>query len=277
MARGADDNPTEEEGALASSRTRLLALLPSASSTDRPSRTNPSSYGSSNDDLSKNDSAASFELLLPTKHSERNESALTSKIHRYCRKRPAIVAGVLIAFCGLVALIICSIAGFSGIPFHGPSGTKKYHQLTATEREPFSTLDPLKDLGLYSLERPKESSPPESVYRDTPQRALPTNAWYQNFLMAKGEPTNVHRAYAQPYVVDAVGPIPGLRAHPNHLDASTTVVQLSFVDSHGLTLGAAASKAQKKSPTKTYSVVSTTALAATLKWVSGTRLLEFHI
>lgn len=87
-------------------------------------------------------------------------------------------------------------------------------------------------------------------------------------LMSHGEPTSVHRCYPMPYVVDAVGPIPGLRAHPNHFVASTTVVQLSFVDSHGLTLGASPinSTSQSEQPTRRYSVVSTTALGLTMEW-----------
>lgn len=250
----------DDQGKIVTSSSQLLA--PSAGSTNRPSRSNLGSYGASDDAMS-HDSAASFELLLPSKKAKRNEKGLKAKIMHCSRKRPALVAAALLSFAALLAL---TTVGFRS---RSSSGAKT-HRLVVDERAPFSTLDPVKDLGLYRLERPEASGPPESVLRGTEQRALPTNTWYQNLLMAKGEPSEVHRAYPMPYVVDEVGPIPGLRAHPNHLDASTTVVQLSFVDSHGLTLGAAHAdgNSSKKSPSKKYSVVATTALAVTLEWVS---------
>jgi len=270
MTRHSDaSDPAMKQGdVLVTSSSQLLA--PSANSTHRPSRSNLDNYGASDDSMSRNDSAASFELLLP-RQSQRKGSVLKSKIQHYCRKRPALVAAVLLTFAGIVALTVTS-AFPSVFKSRGHFGGKK-HRLVVNERAPFSTLDPVKDLGLYPLSRPEASGPPDSVLRGTQQHALPTNTWYQNLLMAKGEPSDVHRAYPMPYVVDMVGPIPGLRAHPNHLDASTTVVQLSFVDSHGLTLGAAAADGtggSDDSPHKKYSVISTTALAATLEWVSAT-------
>lgn len=244
----------------ATSRSHLFA--PSASSTNRPSRSNLKSYGASDDNISQSDSVASFELLLPKGHQRSN----IPKLRHYCRTRPVMTATTLIVCSGVVALMIALVLPSSHFERKHFFATKK-HWLDGAERPPFSTLDPVHDLGLYSLSRPDGSSPPASILRDTKQRALPTNTWYQNLLMAKGEPNSVHRAYPMPYVVDTVGPIPGLRAHPNHLVASTTVVQLSFVESHGLTLGAAAANESKSEPpSRQYSVVSTTALAVTLEW-----------
>ena len=165
--------------------------------------------------------------------------------------------------------MICSCVGHSsgsGGVFSGLSGGKR-NGLQGAGRAPFSTLDPVKDLGLYSLSRPEDSSPPHAILKSTQQQALPTNSWYQNLLLVRGEPSEVQRAYTMPYILDLVGPVPGLRAHPNHLDASTNVVQLSFVDSHGLTLGAVdADLDSSKPPSNRYSVVAMTALAATLQW-----------
>jgi len=256
----------DDDGAI-TSMSKLLA--PSASSTNRPSRSN---YGASDDDsVSRNDSAASFELLLP-RQSKLQEGSLKAKIQRHCRSRPALATAIILTLLGLVALVTALALPDSGVKPGDQSGAKK-HGLEGSERPPFSTLDPVKDLGLYPLSRPQDSSPPKSLLRDTPQQAVPTNMWYQNLLLAKGEPTDVHRAYPMPYVVDSVGPIPGLRAHPNHFDSSTTVVQLSFVASHGLTLGAAVADSSQSEPlSKRYSVVSTTALAVTLEWVSGRSL-----
>jgi hypothetical protein len=125
---------------------------------------------------------------------------------------------------------------------------------------PFSTLHPVDDLGMFGVVHKR--SPPESVVRGNSQ-AVPTSAWYENLLVADGEPTSIHKAYVIPYLVDAVGPIPGLRVHSNHLTATSTTIQLEFVETHGLTLGAFSSSGTSNS----YSVVSTNPLGLTLKWV----------
>ena len=126
---------------------------------------------------------------------------------------------------------------------------------------PFSTLHPVDDLGLFGVLHTR--LPPESVQRGIGQ-ALPTSAWYENLLVADGEPTSINKAYVIPYLVDAVGPIPGLRVHPIHLTATATTVQIHTVDTHGLTLGAS----NGANSTKEYSVVSTNPLGLTLTWVS---------
>jgi endo-1,3(4)-beta-glucanase len=237
-----------------------MLLAPSAGSTERPTRSNLSGYGASDDSddsVPQNDSSASFELLLPRKSDQERGK---SKIQRFFRnKRRVMIAATLLALSGVVAVICSCLGRSSGGVSSGLSGAKK--------NIPFSTLDPVKDLGLYPLSRPEDSRPPHALLGNSQQQAWPTNAWYQNLLLVRGEPSDVQRAYTMPYILDLVGPVPGLRAHPNHLDASTNVVQLSFVDSHGLTLGAVAPDLDSsKPPSNRYSVVSTTALAATLKW-----------
>jgi len=130
---------------------------------------------------------------------------------------------------------------------------------------PFSTLDPVEDLGMFGVLH--SQTPPQSMARVSENKAMPTNAWYQNLIIgANSEPTNINKAYAVPYMVDVVGPIPGLRIHPNHLDASATMVQLLIVEPHGLTLGASGSGAANAS--MAYSIQSTNPLGLTLEWVS---------
>ncbi|KAL3910500.1 MAG: hypothetical protein SGILL_007666 [Bacillariaceae sp.] len=77
------------------------------------------------------------------------------------------------------------------------------------------------------------------------RNALPTNAWYQNLLMARGEPSNLQRAYTVPYLIDVVGAIPGVRAHVTHTEANDQVMQLSFNEAFGLVLGATKSLESK--------------------------------
>ena len=276
MTRNGRIDPSVDEGESPTDKSHLFMVNPSANSTDQPSQKNLSDYGTS---IAQSDSAASFEVLLPREGGGKRGmfKKVTSCVHRAFSKRPTTVVGLLlIATCLLAFLGSTALRSSSGGIF--PGAAKDL--LDAEGRPTFSVLDPVKELGLFPLSRPEASGPPHSVLSESRHKALPTNAWYQNMLMAKGEPTDVHRVYTMPYVLDATGPIPGLRTHPNHMDGSTTVVQLSFVDNHGITLGAAASpnhsstsqtkesSAGTKAPSKRYSVVSTTSLAVNLKWVS---------
>jgi hypothetical protein len=161
------------------------------------------------------------------------------------------------------------------LPFHrdedksGDESSQKFNNL-----QPLSRLDPVKDLGLMDYPRPRDSQPGdalthENVSGDKMSGPFPTNAWYQNLLMIKNEPSEVHRAYSIPYIVDAIGPIPGLRLHPNHVGASSEVVQLYNVDQYGLTLGAAPDATSSHSADRThrYHVEKMTNLGVTLQWV----------
>ena len=119
--------------------------------------------------------------------------------------------------------------------------------------------------------------------RSSTGAAYPTNAWYQNMLLPPTggddfEPSNLNRIYSTPYVLDPVGSIPGIRLHANYLVSTSRVIQLSYNEEFGLTLGAS----EKVSPfdvkndddsshqdvSHRYSVVSTTELGLTAKWVS---------
>ena len=187
-------------------------------------------------------------------------------------------------------------------------------------KQPLSTLHPVYDLGLPQFSRPEDSRPPKALLGSTTKarqlaaedgnsgggesqgpgpgnnipNVFPTNAWYQNMLLVRDgdEPTEVNRAYSTPFLVDAVGPIPGLRVHANHVDASTAVVQLNSVNTYGLTVGAApdgatlatlmaatsaAATTEDSNATNTaaardhsnkYSVENMTPLGVTLAWVS---------
>ena len=165
-----------------------------------------------------------------------------------------------------------------------------------THPKPLSRHHPVTDLGLMAVERPVETGPPKELFRHHPARqngrrdALPTNAWYQNMLLLDDgqEPTNVHRAYASPYIFDVVGSVPGLRLSPNRIDSGNMVMQLALNDQHGMTLGALPKKLKRnnKSPSlphglsHRYSVLATTELGVTLGWVSrytfDTYILTFN-
>jgi hypothetical protein len=144
------------------------------------------------------------------------------------------------------------------------------------DARPFSDRDPVRDLGVMEFTRPLDTSPPQGLFRrseeslfTTQRQATPTNAWYQNMLMVRGEPSNLQRAYSIPYLVDVTGVIPGLRVHHNRIVASTAVMQLSFNDQFGLTLGATGDlqKGSKGTYSYNYTVLETAELGVTLQWV----------
>ena len=138
--------------------------------------------------------------------------------------------------------------------------------------KPLSKLDPIYDLHLHGFDRNADTSPPLNIYRPNADAAVPTNEWYQNLLISHAETTELQRVYAVPYMVDLAGPIPGLQIHPNHIDASSNVIQLSYVIPHGLTLGAAENSKHATSVntmTNGYSVLHMTPLGITLTWVRG--------
>lgn len=125
-----------------------------------------------------------------------------------------------------------------------------------------STLDPVHDLKLYSYKRPDSSKPPKVLSKSAAQ-VYPTNAWYQNLLMVEDVPTDLHRVYAIPYIVDAAGRIAGIRLHAGQRTASNTVIQWNVQNEFGLTIGNldAASR---------FELEATTPLGLTLGWVSQT-------
>jgi len=149
---------------------------------------------------------------------------------------------------------------------------------------PLSLLDPVQDLKLPELGRPsdnpfypsfyygnngtKDPGPPPTF------KAQPTNAWYQNMLQVSqyGEPSEIQRAYPSPYLVDLIGPIPGLNIHPTDLGSGDMGMQITYNGDFGLTLGATKSikyilgHGINNGNTNRYKVLKTTELGITLEW-----------
>ena len=157
-----------------------------------------------------------------------------------------------------------------------PSNADNTFDTETTNIGPFSQLDPVKDLGLWTVDRPADSRPP-SIVQPLQDRysALPTNAWYQNLLLVRNTetPASINRAYVIPYVVDAASPvIPGLRVIPNRLQVGDSTTEVIAPENFGVTLGVAAassSNADDEVPLdRDYVVQDATQLAVTLEWVS---------
>jgi endoglucanase Acf2 len=143
---------------------------------------------------------------------------------------------------------------------------------------PFSVLDPVQDLERYGYDRPTSSSPNARLdpLRDNKKGgALPTNSWYQNMLRldVDQDPTKNHRVYTVPYILDAAGDFPGLRAHSTRLDATPSQVILQIDEPYALTLGAMTDTIKGDTNNdllldKGYSVHEATELGLTLHWGS---------
>lgn len=197
--------------------------------------------------------------------------------NRKMKRGQAIALLVCTCFFSVAVVVLVYFNTFQGKEVAHSGSLPFSPKQSRSDPLPFSDKHPVRDLGLIGYSRPLATAPPEGLFRqmnnstsETDQTSLPTNAFYQNMLLLKGEPSNLHRAYALPYVIDAVGPIQGVSLHPNYLVASTSVVQLTFNQVFGLTLGAAGdvSSSSKKKVSHRYTIGNTTELGVTLHWVS---------
>jgi hypothetical protein len=256
-------------------------IKPSNNSTSNPSLDNLASSSNGND-------AETYRLLpQPEMHGQTppcRSLSLEEALHKHVTGRHVRRRTILLCVAFLVALFLG--VGFWFRQHRRSSDTSSWSdedlipygnrsRTGAAQRAPFSQQHPVTDLGLYDYPRPKTANVPgRPLLLGMPQRtSYPTNAWYQSLLLPVGEPEVLHRAYAIPYVVDAAGPVPGLRIHPNHVDASSFVVQLYVIEEYGLTLGAARNVAvqvrqtEEEAPTHQYRVTHATPLGVTLDWV----------
>jgi hypothetical protein len=227
----------------------------------------PSSNGASTKESSSYHATEARQLLEVSDAKDSFASdGHSGKITVFYRNNRNVLLGVaLVALFGIVAF---------AMPWHTvahgdlPEGSAtKYHGS-------LSKLHPVDDLGLYSFSRDKGTSPMSALTKGSEKNGgsvnYPTNAWYQNILMMDDEPSNIHRIYAVPFVLDPAGPIPGVRVHPNHIQASTAVVQLNTVEAYALTVGAAKDATSKHNSTETngYIIENMTPLGVTLGFVS---------
>lgn len=249
-----------------SETTCLLPEPPSAHSMESPVRRSYSKESlplvSSYEDLRQ-----SVELQLQALNSQ-------SKSEAEIPNRRALGShhAILLLFFG------CSLSVFLFFLLYFEPYTPSSNSRSRSEPIPFSFYDPVDDLGLASFDRPKASAPPPHLFLDPFEigneslemhRTYPTNAWYQNLLMVDGEPSNLHRAYSMPYLLDMVGLLPGIQIHPNHILASSDVLQLSFNEQFSLTIGAAPkypSSISTEELSHRYRVAQTTELGVSLRW-----------
>lgn len=266
--------PSSEDDVLATETTGLL--IPSANSTELPTVSNSKGktlpLASSYDDVRE---SVAMELQALNQSKNMHEPPTRSDLNR----RPAFT--MLLIGC----ILSVALVAYPHFHHHGSSDETNG---SPGRPIPFSRQDPVHDLQLLEFNRPKETGPPAKLFLNhavsssTQKRTtLPTNAWYQNMLLLRGEPSSIHRVYASPYMLDVVGMIPGLQAHPNHIDSSKFVMQLSYDALSGLTLGATGDAANGN-PTSDkdshrYSILTTTKLGLTIGWVRLSEEVHFFL
>lgn len=230
----------------------------------------PSSDGASTKASSSYQAAEARKLLEVSSNKDSfADNGRKGKVEVFYRNNRNVLLGVaLVALFAIVAFAVPWHSAARGDRTDDPAGfVTKYHGS-------LSKLHPVDDLGLYNFSRDKGSSPPSALTKGAEKHggwaSYPTNAWYQNILMMDDEPSNIHRVYAVPFVLDPAGPIPGVRVHPNHIQASTAVVQLNTVEAYALTVGATTDATSKFNSTETngYIIENMTPFGVTLGFVS---------
>jgi hypothetical protein len=105
----------------------------------------------------------------------------------------------------------------------------EYPYVTAawsSKAAPFSRVDPA-TLNITGVERPAVSYPGrvfgKLLDKDIP---LPTNAWFENFLLGPGDDPDGNKIFQVPYILDMAGPIPGIRTHACHVQANGRAVMV---------------------------------------------------
>eukprot|EP00934_Nitzschia_sp_Nitz4_P007562 Nitzschia sp. Nitz4//scaffold27_size158506//54819//58530//NITZ4_002596-RA/size158506-snap-gene-0.215-mRNA-1//-1//CDS//3329545476//7552//frame0 len=140
--------------------------------------------------------------------------------------------------------------------------------LTLQSFGPYSSQDPVDDVGLANFDRSTQTSPSSRLSALSQQAAVPTNAWYQNLLLLLDSetPTDNHRVYTMPYMVDVNGPIPGLRVHSSSITSSSAQVIVSVNDPYAVTLGATGDGTTDVPTDWGYTVPTANDLGITLEW-----------
>ncbi|GAX26526.1 hypothetical protein FisN_23Lh055 [Fistulifera solaris] len=110
---------------------------------------------------------------------------------------------------------------------------------------------------------------PPNVLTSSGDAPYPTSAWYQNLLLLPDDavaPTTLEHAYAVPYVVDAAGPISGIRLHSVSLQGDEKNIYANYATAHSVTLGSAPTSDMNAR----YQIQQTTSLGVTLEWTANT-------
>lgn len=133
-------------------------------------------------------------------------------------KEWSIVLGIAVLFLSLLSIYIAS-----------DRSTSFLQAAWSSRAAPFSTVDPA-SLGFIPMDRP-DISKPGPIFGDLLDRnlPLPTNSWYENFLLGMRNDGQENKVFQVPYILDTGGHIPGVRTHSCHVQANNRAVMASFI------------------------------------------------
>lgn len=135
---------------------------------------------------------------------------------------------------------------------------------------PFSVEDP-KSFGISYTSRSAASMPGEIfgslLTRNVP---IPTNMWCENLFFGARSDDESNKVFQIPYVVDAAGPIVGIRTHSTHLKGTDRSIVMEIEGDTGITLGAVEDLAGEHITLDQGSYI--THVAVELKWTSISKL-----
>jgi len=140
-------------------------------------------------------------------------------------KRHPIVLTSLILF----SLIILVVLFFNS--------TDKSHELlmktasagtwSSAKVAPFSTVNP-DSIGFTSYDRRTAKPGPVFAKMFDTGIPLPTNSWYENFLLGIETNSEQNVVFQVPYILDTAGKIPGIRMHPCYVQAFSKQVMVTI-------------------------------------------------
>lgn len=143
----------------------------------------------------------------------------------------AVMGGSFLLFAAVIsALFFSSSSSVTSPVVEGAAWSAK--------AKPFSTTDPV-NLGFAAMERPA-SSKPGPIFGELLNRSipLPTNCWYQNFLLGSTNNGEKNKVFQVPYIMDTAGTIAGVRTHPAHVQGNDKSVMMTYEPDNGMSLGA---------------------------------------
>lgn len=256
--------------------------MPSPASTDFPSASKLFGYGAATDGSGNEPliqmSNSNADLYLP--YADSNNGSFDSleggdpNFRRQVRRKKLMTRGIALAVCLAVALGVYGLASGPATPkktsdqLNPSENNHEEANIPDTSTKPLSKKHPVTDLKIPEVLR-TSAAPNEDLFGPNTSPARPTNAWYENLVLCKGEPTEEQRVYPLPYLVDTVGPLAGIRVNSPTVKAGATDIQLIEIPQHGLTVGAAAPAHVVDgtvTKSKAYTITQMTPLGITLEW-----------
>lgn len=134
--------------------------------------------------------------------------------------RPLWLMGFSSALMVVALMVVLNFTKLPELPVEGAAWSSK--------AAPLSTVNPA-DLGLNYAYRPSMYMPGASFVELITNRTipLPTNSWYENFVIGQDNTVPETAVFQVPYILDTSGHLTGIRTHPCHVQGNTKTVMVS--------------------------------------------------